>query len=926
MSERASSRTVSVTEMKALLQEQSRKLQALADKLSASSPLVGENEQKERETLAIMRKNSILDAMVNQNEKLALIADRILDQLDSVAFAGRKIQELFDTIDTDASYDLSRDEFENSLKNLGFHIEKRDTDLVFQLLDKDGNGKIDRNEFTQCLMQRRCRRQISNWVDSLGLNKLITLKLMQGIHEDETDPLQFLMYKPSAIQQSLNSLKEDIERVMKSSLDKMRKTMKATIVEDDKAKSKFVSGQQEAIFVDLPLFMEGLDNLIGLPHKNVREAMAREHESEEPFVAGYLEDTTTPKQEWEFVMNPRPDVRYPGETSHADVENYTKRMRKLVSDLKKEPMCQLAELSEEELIGLRLYTGPMYNLYNPTIREFLHQKMDERKQHMCAKRVGGMKYVTTIRMIASGIVKLSKFCKLPVERKVYRGLNAMTLPDFFFWADKNGFKGAVEPAFMSTSLEKRVALNYLNRGGNLPILLEIDVGQVDRGADVSWLSQYPSEHEMLFPPLSNLEVVGPASLELFGASEVVKLNVRVNINLKSLTREQIESRRKTLHLESLNFMIQEIDRDLHSYLNELLEKHRDPKLYKDEGNGLAVVEKILNECVELRNDHEARPDENYNENHLHRVQVKEISNIQEIARNKLNYWVMNAGVTKDNISSISMFQVWNLESGKLWVKYNESKRAARENKETEVRVRQCAVNLSKFLGYLGDDVVDQPLGHDKETSLMHASSQGDARLTELLLDAGCHVNFVNEHGDTALLLAARNGHTDCLSLLVERNGNPSHANHQEETALMHSSKYGQLECVQLLLGLSNGDELIRQKNKSGATSIHLAADNGQEHVVLFLCKRVPLDVFLMRANSGKSCLHYAAGRGHLRTVQLLAEKGGRDLCEIKDNQGRTAEEFATKSDFPDISDHLRKLHLLDYKLDRGGRGEESVAD
>ena len=49
--------------------------------------------------------------------------------------------------------------------------------------------------------------------------------------------------------------------------------MKATIVEEDKAKSKFVSGQQEAIFVDLSLFMEGLDNLIGLLHKNVREAM-----------------------------------------------------------------------------------------------------------------------------------------------------------------------------------------------------------------------------------------------------------------------------------------------------------------------------------------------------------------------------------------------------------------------------------------------------------------------------------------------------------------------------------------------------------------------------------------------------------------------------------------------------------------------------
>ena len=41
----------------------------------------------------------------------------------------------------------------------------------------------------------------------------------------------------------------------------------------------------------------------------------------------------------------------------------------------------------------------------------------------------------------------------------------------------------------------------------LPVLFQIDVGDIDRGACLSFLSQYPNEDEILIPPLSYLEVV-----------------------------------------------------------------------------------------------------------------------------------------------------------------------------------------------------------------------------------------------------------------------------------------------------------------------------------------------------------------------------------------------------------------------------------
>ena len=41
--------------------------------------------------------------------------------------------------------------------------------------------------------------------------------------------------------------------------------------------------------------------------------------------------------------------------------------------------------------------------------------------------------------------------------------------------------------------------------------MQIEQGMVNRGADISWLSQYPHEQEILFAPLSSLEVTGPTT-------------------------------------------------------------------------------------------------------------------------------------------------------------------------------------------------------------------------------------------------------------------------------------------------------------------------------------------------------------------------------------------------------------------------------
>ena len=154
-----------------------------------------------------------------------------------------------------------------------------------------------------------------------------------------------------------------------------------------------------------------------------------------------------------------------------------------------------AALCPEEVLGLRLYTGPQFMHYNCVLRKFPKDVLESLK---------GNTYTTTIHCINSAIVKLSRACPLD-PRRVARGSNRLRLPERFAVKDKLGCQGAVEMGFISTSTNLEVACNY-TRGGVMAMVLDIERGAMDKGASIGPLSQYFMEEEILFPPLCNLEV------------------------------------------------------------------------------------------------------------------------------------------------------------------------------------------------------------------------------------------------------------------------------------------------------------------------------------------------------------------------------------------------------------------------------------
>ena len=172
----------------------------------------------------------------------------------------------------------------------------------------------------------------------------------------------------------------------------------------------------------------------------------------------------------------------------------------------------------------------------------------------------GNKYVTTTHVINSAIVKLSK---LTIATKVYRGVGGGVLPESFWRPNKQGVKGGIEMAFMSTTFERGVAMEYVKSDRGKPALVfEMQMGMVDRGAELGWVSQYPHEKgerhtvlstliqtaypplpafflllaECVFAPLTGIEVLGTRV-----ESAVLVIEARLSINLNALTIEQVDS-------------------------------------------------------------------------------------------------------------------------------------------------------------------------------------------------------------------------------------------------------------------------------------------------------------------------------------------------------------------------------------------------
>ena len=107
-------------------------------------------------------------------------------------------------------------------------------------------------------------------------------------------------------------------------------------------------------------------------------------------------------------------------------------------------------------------------------------------------------WATTIACCYSGVLKLSQ---LSQPATVYRGVreDQMQLPKEMVAVEEmeamDRFAGGIERAFMSTTKNPAVALDYSGGSGVQGTIFAMDFDQASRGAAIQFLSQYPHEEE-----------------------------------------------------------------------------------------------------------------------------------------------------------------------------------------------------------------------------------------------------------------------------------------------------------------------------------------------------------------------------------------------------------------------------------------------
>lgn len=378
-----------------------------------------------------------------------------------------------------------------------------------------------------------------------------------------------------------------LERLAESLADAAKRLVATRTATVRGLQSKFSSEAGFAVaFGGLSSFFQGLEGLIGAPNPNLIGAMLSEHTHKPDSLVAFVTDNygirTNSEVEWLYVVDPsgprvkvvlaesldlddwpihdpglRPGglKRVPLEPSHMAAERAEINARLVAVGL--------APFILEEQHAGRLYTGPLFLKYNAVLRSFTGSPfLKERFDALCQDNT----YTTTIHVINSAIVKLSR---LMPAAKVFRGVSGGMLPPEFFAKDRvstsgdgagalsdGGSNGVVEFGFMSTTVDREVASEYATKG-SASTVLEIQMGMIDRGADMRWLSQYPEEKEILFAPLTGLEVVGT---RVDGGTLVVE--IRLSVNMSSGTIEEVISRRRKLVTDMCNQMRADLEQDM----------------------------------------------------------------------------------------------------------------------------------------------------------------------------------------------------------------------------------------------------------------------------------------------------------------------------------------------------------------------------
>ena len=355
-----------------------------------------------------------------------------------------------------------------------------------------------------------------------------------------------------------------------------------------------------------------------------------------PFTTSNYKITTTPEQEWLYIVGDDKGQRMPcPDMGH-------ERRIVPIEELLQRPLAKKAKLTRAEMIAVVLYTGPMFVVYNGILRQYPKELYD-----VFAK--SDNRFSTTIFVLVSAIQKLSRCMHIPAGMLLFRGLGGtLELPDSFTIADENGCKGWTEFGFMSTTADRAVAVQYSGVKDRKPqaSIMEIRPNAVDRGADISEFSQYPGEREFLFVPMSYVQGEERCRMEVGPGGGVLKVfSVDISINLKTETVEELTGKKKSMHVTAFKSVIEETKQWMHAHAEaggRAQARAATDKEYGKYGQDISwFISKTVEQMQAMKEADAKLPDSDYVNDLKYKALVTRMLSSQEWAKQKLWLWLEN---------------------------------------------------------------------------------------------------------------------------------------------------------------------------------------------------------------------------------------------------------------------------------------------
>ncbi len=384
------------------------------------------------------------------------------------------VRDLFDSIDTDDNKSISKEELHAALSK--FRGDSALATVLEDLLSKSealAQG-ISFEMFLKAFRELpRVRGERVRFAATLRLEEMLARHLVKGHVFDGLKGLKELTDEEveKHVQEVCSKFSAVLPDTLRQSLAELRAGQGKRTAAQHHMNSKFVmEGAYVGNFASLNEFYKGPEALIGVPNPKIFEGAEKEHTLRANAWMKYRTSNyglvTCPGLEWYFVIDPfgsnldpnwLENAKYPHTPKEKKLWKQEESKAWLVELLKNKPTAsqgpanQAAEsegwkgdygrepvlideflltvevkragLRREECICLRLYTGPMFVLYNASLRGFPATDV---------AALAGNKFETTIFAIASGVTKLSKITGIPSNKRLYRGLGGMVLPEHFW--------------------------------------------------------------------------------------------------------------------------------------------------------------------------------------------------------------------------------------------------------------------------------------------------------------------------------------------------------------------------------------------------------------------------------------------------------------------------------------------------------------